>query len=80
MHSSSTDGTTISRSTAETGKPTQTETTYHPPAGGLTSGGSTTGQIEQGRVEEIEGEGESEADRRYRENIEDEYAKREGGA
>ena len=47
------------------------------PDGKYIGGGSGSGQqrLEQGRVEEV-----TDADREYEEKMEDEYAKREGGA
>ena len=68
-------GTTIHRSTQIAGQEPITQTTkVH--AGGT---GAAAQQIEginsRGRIEDV-----SDADKQYEENIEDEYAKREGGA
>ncbi|KAL9045215.1 MAG: hypothetical protein Q9214_001713 [Letrouitia sp. 1 TL-2023] len=66
-------GTTIHRTSQETGKPAISETTRIP--------GSGTGAVESTiggasrRIEDV-----TDADRDYEERIEDEYAKREGGA
>lgn len=73
--STSTDptGTTIHRTSQEAGQPAVSETTRLP------AGGAAAQQVEglngQARIEEV-----SDADKLYEENIEDEYAKREGGA
>ena len=66
-------GTTIHRSTQSAGQAPVSETTRIP------AGGAAAQQVEglntRGRIEEV-----SDADKQYEENIEDEYAKREGGA
>ena len=71
--SSNPSGTTIHRTTQEAGQPAVSETTRVP------AGGAAAQQVEglnsRGRIEDV-----SDADRQYEENIEDEYAKREGGA
>lgn len=48
----------------------------------LSSGGAGGQGGEKGRIEDVtdQEEGEKEVDRKYREAMEDEYAKREGGA
>lgn len=71
--SSNPTGTTTHRTTQQAGQPALTETTRTP------AGGTAAQQVEglnaQGRIEDV-----SDADKRYEEAIEDEYAKREGGA
>lgn len=66
-------GTTIHRSTQEAGQAPIQETTRIP------AGGAAAQQVEglnsRGRIEDV-----SDADKQYEENMEDEYAKREGGA
>jgi len=69
------DGTNIRRTTEETGKPTLQDETYIPP-GGRQLSSSESGA---GRIENVSDEQEQ-RDREYEERIEDEYAKREGGA
>ncbi|KAJ9606948.1 hypothetical protein H2200_008959 [Cladophialophora chaetospira] len=69
------DGTNIRRTTEETGKPTLQDETYIPP-GGRQIGSS---QNSAGRIEDVSDE-QKERDREYEERMEDEYAKREGGA
>jgi len=66
-------GTTIHRTTQTAGQPAQTETTRLPPGGAaqVQGGRSAAG----GRIEDV-----TDADRQYEERIQDEYAKREGGA
>jgi len=56
---------------AETGKPTLAETTTIPVNGTIGSGPTGNGN----RIEDV-----SEMDRQYLDKMEDEYAKREGGA
>jgi len=75
--STSTDprGTTTHRTAEETGKQPYQETTYTPAEGRLESGGAST----QGRIEDVTDD-QAERDRQYEERMEDEYAKREGGA
>lgn len=74
-------GSTIHRTTQQPGQAPVHETMNVGPDGKYISGGGGggggTGQprLEQGRVEEI-----TDADREYEERMEDEYAKREGGA
>ncbi|KAF2843826.1 hypothetical protein M501DRAFT_926073 [Patellaria atrata CBS 101060] len=65
------DGTTIRRTSQEPGKPVQQETVRYPANGTATiEGGAGTR-----RIEDV-----TDAEKLYEENIEDEYAKREGGA
>jgi hypothetical protein len=75
--STSTDprGTTTHRTAEETGKQPYRETTYTPAGGHLESGGAGT----QGRIEDVTDD-QAERDKEYEERMEDEYAKREGGA
>ncbi|EXJ80977.1 hypothetical protein A1O3_07265 [Capronia epimyces CBS 606.96] len=92
MTSNDRDGTSIRRTHEESGRPTVQEETYIPPAGGRISGtgfesgsrsasASALGGLERGRVEDVTDDAEqAEKDRLYEERIEDEYAKREGGA
>ncbi|KIW81093.1 hypothetical protein Z517_04116 [Fonsecaea pedrosoi CBS 271.37] len=81
------DGTNIRRVAEETGRPTVSEETYIPPQRGSVAGSnSSTGG--RGRIEDVtdrDGDGDNddeqaERDREYEERIEEEYAKREGGA
>ena len=68
-------GTTVHRTTQEAGQPAVSETTRIPAGGTGAAAQQVEGLDSRGRIEDV-----SEADRRYEENIEDEYAKREGGA
>jgi len=74
MTSNDRDGTRVYRTQEETGKPTL-EDRAHIPAGG-----------ERGRIEDVsdqdqdQDQDQAERDRLYEERMEDEYAKREGGA
>ena len=74
-------GTTVQTASQKLGEPVYTESRQYDSSGRPMVEGSSVGQgthrIEGGRVEDIS---EQEADRRYRERMEDEYAKREGGA
>ena len=72
--SSNPSGTTTHRSTQEAGKPAIQETT-RVPAGGRVEGLSSG----QHRIEDVSDK-EDQAAREYEERMEDEYAKREGGA
>lgn len=72
--SSNPSGTTTHRSTQEAGKPAIQETT-RVPAGGRVEGLSN----EQHRIEDVSDK-EDQAAKEYEERMEDEYAKREGGA
>lgn len=62
-------GTSVHRTMKEPGKATTTEN-FHIP-----SGQQVQGQQQTGRIEDV-----TDADRQYEERMEDEYAKREGGA
>jgi len=75
--STSTDprGTTTHRTAEETGKQPYQKTTYTPAGGRLESGAAGS----QGRIEDVT-DAQAEKDRQYEERMEDEYAKREGGA
>jgi hypothetical protein len=75
--SSTTDarGTTTHRTAEQTGKEPYEEITYTPAGGHLESGGTGT----QGRIEDVTDD-QAEKDKQYEERMEDEYAKREGGA
>ncbi|KAL8811606.1 MAG: hypothetical protein Q9223_001530 [Gallowayella weberi] len=65
-------GTTIHRTSQEAGKPAVSESAQIP-AGGAAA---VQGGVDRGRmVEDV-----TDADRQYEERMEDEYAKREGGA
>ncbi len=77
MTSNDRDGTSIRRTTEETGKPTLQDETYIPPGGGRQVGGG--GESGRGRIGDVSDE-QKERDREYEERMEDEYAKREGGA
>ena len=67
------DGTTVHRRVEESGKePIEETTTY--PASDRVSGGSSAGKIED------VSNSQEERDKQYEERMEDEYAKREGGA
>ena len=58
----------------EPGRPVVEQTTSYPAGSQLRAGGQNNAQ---GRIEDVS---EQEANQRYEEAIEDEYAKREGGA
>ncbi|KIY00604.1 uncharacterized protein Z520_03267 [Fonsecaea multimorphosa CBS 102226] len=82
MTSNDRDGTNIRRLSEETGRAPRSEETYIPPRGGGrgidrgTDGGA-------GRIEDVTDRDEDDQaarDRKYEERMEDEYAKREGGA
>ncbi|OQU95422.1 hypothetical protein CLAIMM_01634 [Cladophialophora immunda] len=93
MTSNDRDGTNIRRVAEETGKPVRSEETYIPPRGttaaaarGIDDGGRDGG----GRIEDVtdadadeehdQDRDQAARDREYEERMEDEYAKREGGA
>lgn len=79
MTSNNRDGTTIRRTNEETGKPTLQDETYYPAAGGRSVEGG--GGVGPGRrIEDVTDEEQRTRDRVYEERMEDEYAKREGGA
>ncbi|KAL8667089.1 MAG: hypothetical protein Q9202_001011 [Teloschistes flavicans] len=65
-------GTTVHRTSQEAGQPAVSETTRIPAGGAQAVGG---GPDSGRRIEDV-----TDADREYEEKIEDEYAKREGGA
>ena len=65
-------GTTIHRTTQQAGQPAVTETTRVPAGGG---NAEVEGMGSGRKIEDV-----TDADKQYEENIEDEYAKREGGA
>lgn len=75
--SSSTDpkGTTTHRILEETGQLSYEETTYTPAEGCMEGGGAGS----RSTIEDVTDE-QSQRDRDYEERMEDEYAKREGGA
>ena len=73
--SSNPTGTTVQRTTQEAGQPATNETIRYPSGGGAAAAQQVEELNKQGRIEDV-----SEADKRYEEAIEDEYAKREGGA
>jgi len=78
--STSTDprGTRTHRTAEETGKRPYQETTYTPAAGRRLEAGTASAGT-QGRIEDVTDD-QAEMDRQYEERMEDEYAKREGGA
>ncbi|KAL8841639.1 MAG: hypothetical protein Q9170_000853 [Blastenia crenularia] len=65
-------GTTVHRTQQEAGQPAVSETTRLPAGGTAAVGG---GADSERRIEDV-----TDADEEYEERIEDEYAKREGGA
>ena len=67
-------GTTTRTMYKEPGRPVVEQTSSYPTGSRLSAGGRDN---TQGRIEDVS---EQEAAKRYEENIEDEYAKREGGA
>jgi hypothetical protein len=79
MTSNDRDGTNIRRTTEETGKPTLQDETYIPPGGRQLGGGGRDDGGGAGRIQDVTDE-QKERDREYEERMEDEYAKREGGA
>ena len=76
MTSNDRDGTSIRRTTQETGKPTLQDETYIPPGGRQIGNEGESGRR---RIEDVSDE-QKERDREYEERMEEEYAKREGGA
>lgn len=81
-HGNSRDGTSSVRTTHETGRPSVREESYYPPAGGRVERPD-----ERARIEDVSDEPDAdeekerkEREREYEERMEDEYAKREGGA
>ncbi|KAF3917138.1 hypothetical protein ABW20_dc0108363 [Dactylellina cionopaga] len=69
-------GTTVTNTQQPAGGQTNTQTEYYP-AGGNSNQGRIEGESQGGSSG---GTSQEEADRRYLEAMEDEYAKREGGA
>lgn len=83
MQSNDREGTAIRRTTEETGRPSRTEDTFIPPRdGGRGLEQQGGGGAERGRIEDVTDADDEQArrDREYEERMEDEYAKREGGA
>ncbi|EXJ69006.1 uncharacterized protein A1O5_07941 [Cladophialophora psammophila CBS 110553] len=87
MTSNDRDGTSIRRVVEQTGRPTLSEETYIPPRpagrGIELDGDGRQGGASGGRIEDVtndEDQDQAARDREYEERIEDEYAKREGGA
>lgn len=74
-------GTHAERITQETGKPTLVESTDVPGGSGGSVGGlgGSGGSVGSGRIEDVSEE-QAARDREYEERMEEEYAKREGGA
>ena len=72
--SSNPSGTTIHRTTQEAGQAPVAETTRLP-AGGAAAANQVGGLDNGRRIEDV-----TDADKQYEERMEDEYAKREGGA
>ena len=70
--SSNPSGTTIHRTTQEAGQPAVSGTTHLPSGGG---NAQIEGMGSNRRIEDV-----TDADQQYEEKMEDEYAKREGGA
>jgi len=70
-------GGNITRESRETGQPTLTETRDIPAQGRV---GAATGADTSRRIEDVTDADQAERDRQYEERMEDEYAKREGGA
>ena len=73
------DGTTIHRTAEQTGRQPYSETT-HVPAGGRIGSGGSGGSSSRRDARRIEDVSDADAEREYEERIEDEYARREGGA
>ena len=71
-------GGSMIRESRETGQPTLTETREIDPTGRQLGAGSTGGA--QTRIEDVTDSDQAARDRLYEERMEDEYAKREGGA
>lgn len=77
------DGTTIRRTAHETGQPDFDQTRHYPAQGGQnTVDGGYGGSSNAARIQDVTDEDPEQAarDREYEERIEDEFAKREGGA
>ncbi len=84
LQSNDRDGTTIRRVQQETGKPTLRDESYIPPGGRGIASGSGDEPNRERRIEDVTDQdqesSQAERDRLYEERMEDEYAKREGGA
>ncbi|KAK4940001.1 hypothetical protein LTR10_019853 [Elasticomyces elasticus] len=81
------DGTTIRRSQEETGRPRIQEERHYAPGSRISGRVTNDDTATQGRIQDItdqddveEEKAQKERDREYEERMEDEYAKREGGA
>jgi len=70
-------GGNITRESRETGQPTLTETREIPVQGRV---GASNGVDTSRRIEDVTDTEQAERDRQYEERMEDEYARREGGA
>lgn len=75
-------GTTVRSATQNAGQPAVQQTRRYDAQGRelLEGGGNGGGGAGQRRIEDVTDEQQTEKDREYEEKIEDEYAKREGGA
>ncbi|KAI1619101.1 hypothetical protein EDD37DRAFT_624627 [Exophiala viscosa] len=79
------DGTTVRRAQEETGRPRIQEERHYAPGSRLGARVTNDNTSSQGRIQDVtdqddEDEAQKERDRQYEERMEDEYAKREGGA
>lgn len=74
---SNSQGTSVRNTSQRLGEPAIADTRHYDTSGREITGGSTSSGSAN-RIQDVTDE--TEADRRYREAIEDEYAKREGGA
>ncbi|KEF58880.1 uncharacterized protein A1O9_03723 [Exophiala aquamarina CBS 119918] len=87
-HSNSRDGTTVRRTHEETGRPTLDETRHYPHSSSGRVEGENVRRIEDvtgteeddGRDDRDQATEQAKRDHEYEERMEDEYAKREGGA
>ena len=84
MHQTTSDpinGTTVKSSTQELGQPAVEQTRHYDPQGRelLEGPGSTGGASASRRIEDVS-DTQAERDAQYEERMEEEYAKREGGA
>jgi hypothetical protein len=83
MTSNDRDGTNVQRTTEETGQPTIREEKHFPSERGIDSSAAGQGRVIEDVSDQKDGDDEvvqRERDRQYEERMEDEYAKREGGA
>ncbi|OAP59988.1 hypothetical protein AYL99_04990 [Fonsecaea erecta] len=80
MTSNDRDGTNIRRVSEETGRPPRSEETYIPLRGGRVGASDDRGRIEDVTDADPDDDDQAARDREYEERMEDEYAKREGGA